>query len=120
MMMVSRDTAGMGRLVLCIGRGLLKDLALLDQRHRSEQLDNRYQRADDQSGERCRKHDRSEDAHLSSVTGESVGVAHVVGGVMDCADVRKADHADDEQTKGHRQNGLNDNVRSGCNGCKTG
>ena len=46
MMMVGRDTAGMGRLVLCIGRGLLKDLALLDQRHRSEQLDNRYQRAD--------------------------------------------------------------------------
>ena len=54
------------------------------------------------------------------MTGESVGVAHVVGGVMDCADVRKADHADDEQTKGHRQNGLNDNVRSGFNGCKTG
>jgi hypothetical protein len=56
-MMVRLTTTGMGSFVLRVGRGFLVDLALLDQRDRSEELDDRYQRADDQSGKRCRKHD---------------------------------------------------------------
>jgi hypothetical protein len=47
------------------------------------------------------------------VTGKGIGVADIVSGVMNRADVREADHADNEKAKGHRQHGLKDNARIG-------
>ena len=47
------------------------------------------------------------------MTGKRIGVADIVSGVMNGADVRKADHADNEKAKGHRQHGLSDNARIG-------
>jgi len=72
------------------------DFALLDQRHGTEELRNRNNHADDQAGKRSRKYDRSENRHLSSMTGKRIGVADIVCGIMNRADMRKADHADDE------------------------
>jgi len=40
-------------------------------------------------------------------------MADIVSGVMNRADVRKADYADNEKAKGHRQHGLNDHARIG-------
>jgi hypothetical protein len=50
------------------------------------------------------------------VTGKRIGVADIVSGVMNGADVRKADYADNEKAKGHRQHGLNHHARSGGGG----
>ena len=44
------------------------------------------------------------------MTGKRIGVADIVSGVMNRADVREADHADNEKAKGHRQYGLNDDA----------
>jgi hypothetical protein len=40
-------------------------------------------------------------------------MADIVSGVMNGADVRKADYANNEKAKGHRQHGLNDHARIG-------
>jgi len=40
------------------------------------------------------------------VTGESVGMPHIVRGVMDNVDMREADHANNKQTESHRQDSL--------------
>jgi len=40
-------------------------------------------------------------------------MADIVSGVMNGADVRKADYADNEKAKHHRQHGLNDHARIG-------
>jgi hypothetical protein len=40
-------------------------------------------------------------------------MADIVSGVMNGADVRKADYADNEKAKRHRQYGLNDHARIG-------
>jgi hypothetical protein len=89
------------------------NFALLDQRDRPEELRDRNHRADHQPGKGCRKHNRSENRHFWSVTGKRIGVADIVRGVMNGADVREADDADNEKTKGHRQHGLNDHARIG-------
>jgi len=44
------------------------------------------------------------------VTGKRIGVADIVSSVMNRADVREADDADNEKAKGHRQYGLNDDA----------
>jgi hypothetical protein len=54
------------------------------------------------------------------VTGKRIGVADIVSGVVNGADVRKADYADNEKAKGHRQDGLNDNARIGGDGGEMG
>jgi hypothetical protein len=38
-------------------------------------------------------------------------MADVMGGVVDGADVREADHANDEKAQSHRQHSLSDRVR---------
>jgi len=47
------------------------------------------------------------------VTGKRIGVADIVSGVMNGADVRKADYADNKKAKRHRKHGLNDHARIG-------
>jgi hypothetical protein len=37
-------------------------------------------------------------------------MSDIMSGVMNGADVREADHADNEKAKGHRQHGLNDHA----------
>jgi hypothetical protein len=54
------------------------------------------------------------------VTGKRIGVADIVSGVMNRADVREADHADNEKAKGHRQYGLNDDAWIGGDGGEMG
>jgi len=76
-------------------------------------LRDRNHRANHQPGKGCRKRNRSENRHFWSVTGKRIGVADIVRGVMNGADVREADDADNEKTKGHRQHGLNDHARIG-------
>ena len=40
-------------------------------------------------------------------------MADIVSGVMNGADVRKADYADNKKAKRHRKHGLNDHARIG-------
>jgi len=47
------------------------------------------------------------------VTGKRIGVADIVSGVVNRADVREADDADNEKAKGHRQYGLNNDAGIG-------
>ena len=54
------------------------------------------------------------------MTGKRIGVADIVSGVMNRADVREADHADNEKAKGHRQQGLNDDASIGGDGGEMG
>ena len=92
-------------------RGLsLVHFALLDKRHGPEELHNRYRDTDDQPGKNSRKNNRSKDRHPWSVAGKRVGVADIVRGVVDGADVREADHTDSEEAKRHRQDSLNDHI----------
>jgi hypothetical protein len=44
------------------------------------------------------------------VAGKRIGVADIVRGVVDGADVREANHTDDEKAESHRQNSLNDHI----------
>jgi hypothetical protein len=94
----------------------LVNFTLLDQRDRPEELRNRDHRTDDQPSQRGRKYNRSENRHLASVTGKRIGVADIVSGVVNGADVRKADYADNEKAKVHRQHSLNHHARSGGDG----
>ena len=45
------------------------------------------------------------------MTGKRICVADIVRGIMNRTDMRKADHADNEQPQGHRQYSLSNNVR---------
>ena len=94
----------------------LVNFTLLDQRHGPEELRNRDHHADDQAGKRSRKYNRSENGHLASVTGKRIRMADIVRGVMNGADMRKADYADNEKAKGHRQHSLDNHVRIGGDG----
>jgi len=85
------------------------DFTLLDQLHGTEELRNGNHHTDDQAGKGGRKYDRPENRH-SSVTGKRVGVADVVRGIMNGADMGEANHPDDENAQGHRQHSLSDNV----------
>jgi len=96
------------------------NFALLDQRHCSEELRDRNHHADNQPGKRGRRHNRSENRHQRSVTGKRIGMADIMSGVMNGADVREADHADNEKAKGHRQHGLNDHARIDGDGGQVG
>jgi len=97
-----------------LGRSLaFVNFTLLDQRHRPEELRDGDHRANNEPGKRGRKHNRSENRHLSSVAGKRIGVADIVSGVMNGADVREADYSDNEKAKGYRKHGLNDHTRIG-------
>src|SRR4029077_14094058 len=87
----------------------LVDFAPLDQRYGTEELGNRNHHPDDQAGKGGREYDRSENRHWS-VAGKRVGVANIVRRVMNRADMREADHADNEKAERHRQHSLRNNV----------
>ncbi|PNE23881.1 hypothetical protein BHU16_10255 [Tannerella sp. oral taxon 808] len=54
------------------------------------------------------------------MAGKRIGMAHIMGGVMNGADVREADYADNEKTQGHRQHGLNNHARIGADSGQMG
>jgi hypothetical protein len=47
------------------------------------------------------------------MTGKRIGVANIVRGVVNGADVRETDDPDDEEAKGHGQHGLHEHARIG-------
>jgi len=82
------------------------NLSFEDQRNGAELVGDCNYRANDDTDHHCRKNNRTEDRHATSVTGESVGMPHIVRGVMDNVDMREADHANNKQTESHRQDSL--------------
>ena len=88
----------------------LVHFALLDEGHGPEELRNRDHDANNQAGKDSRKNNRSKDRHRWLVAGKRIGVADIVRGVVDGADVREANHTDDEKAESHRQNSLNDHI----------
>src|SRR5262249_10404077 len=103
LMVMRGAVAGVRVLMLCLSFRLLVDFALLDQRYRREELADGDHGANHQPGQNSREHDSPEYLHWSSVAGEGVRVAHVVGGIMDGADVREANHSDDENAERNGQ-----------------
>jgi hypothetical protein len=90
------------------GRSLsLVHFALLDERHGPEELHNRNHDTDNQAGKGGRKNYRSKDWHPWSVAGKRIGMADIMGRVVNGANMREADRTDNEKAKGHRQNSLN-------------